>query len=88
MSRFSGRSWDVVNVEIDDPIDQQPEIRQARFLESFTQRRSGRCLPLLEMPAHLQPPAQPAMAVQQQSPRWRIDDERAGSEMTRLVMRP
>jgi len=64
--RLALAGGDDVDVEVEDAVDGEGEVAQARLFAPLAQRRLFRIFIDLHMPAHLQPAIQPAMMVEEQ----------------------
>src|SRR3954471_24478644 len=74
----------LVHVDVEDVFNHELEIGQTRLLASFPERRHGRRLRGLAVPAHLQPFAEAAMTMEQEARTFDVNDETAGGDVSGL----
>jgi len=78
---FSG--GDAVDVDVEDAVDDELQIIETGLLAPLAQRRHQRRLVALGMAAHLQPAAEAAVVMEEESVPVEVDDEAAGGDVSR-----
>ena len=74
---------DRVDVDVEDRGREEREVREARLLGAFAERRRRRVVLAVVVPAHLEPRVEPAVMVEEDAPRSGADDEGAPGDVAR-----
>ena len=78
---FAGR--DVMDVDVEDSIAGELEVREATFFPGFPLRSSARSFTWIDMPSHLQPSVESPVVMKQKFLLVTVDDESGSGDMTR-----